>query len=161
MAASLDSTTQLAPTSPEVKSYQHQKLTAQLCSMIISLAALAVMALWGGPKLDQLLRPWLGDNHWLRLIALGFVYAAGLEVLTLPVDFWSGFILEHRYQLSNQSLPGWVWRQIKGYLVGAPIGLVLLAGFYFLLWNTGNLWWLWAAVGWLAVTLLLGQIMPV
>src|SRR5437879_13499981 len=121
MAASLESnqdpTTQLPPTSPEVKRYQRQKLTAQLCSMIISLAALAIMALWGGPKLDQLLRPWLGGSHWIRLIALGFVYAAGLEGLTLPLDFWSGFVLEHRYQLSNQNFPRWVWRRIMAYLL--------------------------------------------
>ena len=31
---------------------------------------------------------------------------------TLPLDFWSGFVLEHRYHLSNQTLLRWVWRQI-------------------------------------------------
>src|SRR5438128_6397424 len=101
----------LEPTSPEVKRYQRQKLIAQLCSMVVSLAVLAVMALWGGPKLDQWLRPWLGENRWLRLSALAFVYAAGMELLTLPLDFWSGFILEHRYHLSNQTLLRWIWRQ--------------------------------------------------
>jgi STE24 endopeptidase len=155
------SATQLEPTSPEVKRYQRQKLTAQLFSMILTLAFLALLALWGGPQLDQVLRPWLGENHWVRLIALAFVYAVSLEVLTLPLDFWSGFILEHRYQLSNQTFLRWVWRQIKGYLVGGPIGLLLLLGFYSLLWYGGDWWWLWAAAGWLAVTLVLGQIMPV
>src|SRR5437867_3997482 len=112
-----DSAVSLEATPPEVKRYQRQKLAAQLVSMILSLAFLGLMAFWGGPRLDGLLRAWLGDNPWLRLVALAFVYAASLELLTLPVDFWSGFVLEHRYQLSNQSLPGWVWRQIKGYLV--------------------------------------------
>ncbi len=129
--------------------------------MILSLAFLALMAFWGGPRLDQLLRLWLSDNRWIRLVALAFIYAVSLELLTLPLDFWSGFILEHRYQLSNQTFLRWVWRQIKGYLVGGPIGLLLLLGFYSLLWYAGELWWLWAAAGWLAVTLLLGQIMPV
>jgi STE24 endopeptidase len=154
-------TTQLEPTSPEVKRYQRQKLTAQLASMILSLAILGFMALWGGPALDRLLRPWLGDNRWIRLIGLAFVYAAGLELLTLPLDFWSGFILEHRYHLSNQTLLGWIWRQIKGYLVGGPIGLVLLLGLYSLLWYGGDWWWLWAAAGWLVVTLILGQLVPI
>ena len=151
----------LEPTSPEVKRYQRQKLTAQLASMILSLAVLAFMAFWGGPKLNLLLRPWLGDNRWIRLIGLAFVYAAGLELLTLPLDYWSGFILEHRYHLSNQTSLQWVWRQLKGYLVGGPIGLVLLLGFYSLLWYGGAWWWLWAAAGWLVVTLVLGQLLPV
>src|SRR5437016_2327056 len=156
-----DAAPQLEATSPEVKRYQRQKLTAQLLSMIISLAFFALMAFWGGPQLDHLLRLWLGENRWVRLIVLAFVYAASLEVLTLPLDFWSGFILEHRYQLSNQRFLRWVWRQIKGYLVGGPIGLLLLLGFYALLWYGGSWWWVWAAAGWLAVTLVLGQIMPV
>ena len=34
----------------------------------------------------------VGDNAWLRLIGIGLVYAALLEVLTLPLDFWSSFV---------------------------------------------------------------------
>jgi STE24 endopeptidase len=156
-----DSVLELESTPPEVRRYQRQKLTAHLCSMLVSLAFIALMAFWGGPRLDQALRLWLGDNRWIRLIVLAFVYAASLELLTLPLDFWSGFVLEHRYQLSNQTFLRWVWRQIKGYLIGGPIGLVLLLGFYTLLWHGGELWWLWASAGWLVVTLVLGQIIPV
>jgi STE24 endopeptidase len=38
---------------------------------------------------------------------------------------------------------------------------MLLAGLYALLWASGSLWWLWATLGWLLVTLVLGQILPV
>jgi STE24 endopeptidase len=146
---------------PEAKRYQRLKLIASLCSLILSLAFLIAMAFLAGPWLDKALRPWVGDNRWLRLTALAFVYAASMELLTLPLDFWSGYILEHRYQLSNQTLLGWIWRQIKGYLIGGPIGLVLLLGLYGLLWFSGPWWWLWAAAGWLVVTLVLGQLLPV
>jgi STE24 endopeptidase len=151
----------LEPASAEIKRYQRQKLTASLCSLILSLAALAVMALLAGPSLDQFLRKWTGENRWIRLMVLGFVYAAGLELLTLPLDFYSGFILEHRYGLSNQSLGAWVWLHVKGYLLGGPLGLVLLLGLYGLIWFGGAWWWLWAAVAWLGVTLVLGQLVPV
>jgi STE24 endopeptidase len=152
---------QLEPTPPEVKKYQRQKLTVSICSLVLSVVFLLVMALYGGPRLDAAIRSLVGDGRWVRLICLGFVYAAALEFLTLPLDFWSGFILEHRYQLSTQSLPAWIWRHVKGYLVGGPIGLVLLLGLYSLIWYGGTWWWLWAAAGWLAVTLVLGQLLPV
>jgi STE24 endopeptidase len=152
---------ELEPTPPEVKRYQRQKLLTSIASLILSLLFLAVTALWAGPGIDRIVRGWTGDDHWLRLIALAFVYASGVELLTLPLTFWSGFILEHRYQLSNQSFRAWVWRHIKGYLIGGPVGLVLLLGLYALLWYGGSLWWLWATAGWLAVTLLLGQLLPV
>ncbi len=154
-------TVELECTPPEVKRYQRQKLTASIASILLSLAFLAVMALLGGPWLDRLIRPWTGSSPWFRLIILAFIYAVTLELLTLPLDFWSGFVLEHRYQLSNQTLAGWVWRHIKGYLVGGPLGLVLLLGLYSLLWYSGPWWWLWTAVGWLVVSLVLGQLLPV
>jgi STE24 endopeptidase len=161
MATETPLATDLEPTSAEVKRYERQKLLATIGSLVLSLSAIALMALLGGPHLDRWVRQWTGDNDWLRLVALGFLYAAGLELLTLPLDFWSGFVLEHRYGLSKLTFPRWVWRQVKGWLVGGPIGLVLLLGLYALLWYSGDWWWVWAAVGWLAVTLVLGQLLPV
>ncbi len=150
----------LEPTSPEVKRYQRQKLTAVLVNTLLGLAFLAVMAFAVGPPLDTWLRGWLGDGPWLRLLAVAVVVGAGLELLTLPLSFWSGYVLEHRYGLSNQTAGKWLWRQVKGYLVGGAIGLPLLFGLYALLRLT-HPWWLWAALGWLAVTLLLGRLLPV
>jgi STE24 endopeptidase len=151
----------LEATPADVKRYQRLKLTASLCALVLSLTFLTVAALMLGPGVDSVVRRVVGENRWLRLAALAFVYAAALEVLSLPLDFWSGYILEHRFGLSNQTLAGWLWRQIKGYLVGGPLGLLLLFGLYSLLWFSGSYWWLWAAAGWLVVTLVLGQLLPV
>jgi STE24 endopeptidase len=151
----------LEPTPPDVKRYQHQKLAASLISLFLGLVVLAVMAFFGGPRLDVALRPWTGDSPWLRLVALGFVYAVGLELLQLPFSYWSGYVLEHRYGLSNQTLAAWAWRKAKGYLLGGVLGLFLLLGLYALLWYSGAWWWVWATAGWLLVTLVLGQLLPV
>ncbi len=152
--------TELDTTPPEVKRYQRQKLLASLVGMVLNLVVLAVLAFLS-PRLDAALRNGVGENPWLRLVVLAFLYACVLELVSLPLDFWSGFVLEHHYQLSKQTLRGRIWRQIKGYLVGGPLGLVLVLGLYALLWFTGPWWWLVAAAGWLAVTLLLGQLLPV
>src|SRR5262245_55238064 len=120
----------LPETPPEVKHYQRQKLFGHLAAAILSLAFLVVMAVAGAPALDPWLRGWLGDGPWLRLLAVAAVLGVGLEVLTLPLSFWTGYVLEHRYHLSNQTLAAWAWRQFKGYLVGGALGLVMLYGFY-------------------------------
>jgi STE24 endopeptidase len=151
----------LETTPAEVKQYQRQKIVAMLASLVLSLVFLTVMALWAGPHVDRYVRAHIAVNSWLRLVVLAFVYAAGLELLTLLLDFWSKFILEHRFKLSNQTFRAWVWRQLKGYLVAGVLGLVLLLGLYFILWQTGWAWWLWATGGWLVVMLLLGRILPV
>jgi STE24 endopeptidase len=156
-----DTLTELGETSPEVKRYERLKLTASIASLVLTLILLALAALWLGPHVDAWLRGIVGDNRWWRLVAIAFVYAAAIELLLFPLAYWSGFVLEHRYGLSNQTLARWVWKQIKGWLVGGPMGLVLLLGLYALLWYSGAWWWLWAALGWLAVSLVLGQLLPV
>ena len=143
----------------ENKRYQRLKHIDTLIGMIVSIAGLLV-AVWLGPRINAFVQDLVGPNRWLRLIALGFVYAAGFELLSLPVDFWSGFILEHQFKLSRETFLQWWWKRIKMYLVGGPLGLALLLGLYSVLWFTGPYWWLAAALGWLAVTLVLGRILP-
>jgi STE24 endopeptidase len=147
--------------STEVKQYQRRKLIISLYALGLTALFITVMALVGGPALDRAARGLVGTNPWLRLGLLALVYAAALELLTLPLDYWSSYLLEHQYQLSNQTAPRWVWRKVKGYLVGGPIGLALLYGLYALIWYSGPWWWLWAVAGWLAVSLVLGRLLPV
>ena len=159
--ATLLAPTELGATSPEVKRYDRLKLTATIVSLALTVLLLALAALWVGPTVDAWLRQGVGESRWLRLVATGFVYAAGLEIVLLPLACWSGFVLEHRFGLSNQTLARWVWKQVKSWLVAGPIGVILLLGLYALLWFTGSWWWLWAAAGWLAASLVMGQLLPV
>ena len=151
----------LEATPPEVKRYQRQKLQAGIAGTMVSFIWLAVFAFVAGPELGRQTAEWFAGNDWIRLLVTALTLGVTLEVLTLPLDFWSGFILEHRYQLSNQRLGGWVWKHVKGMLLGGVLGIALLYGLYAVLWWTGAWWWLWATAGWLAVTLLLGRLLPV
>jgi STE24 endopeptidase len=159
-----DSTTvplELEATPPDVKRYQRQKLHGGIVSTVLSFTWLAVLGLFLGPALGEWYTATFGESDWLRLLVSAAILGVTLEVLSLPLDFWSGYVLEHRHGLSNQSLAGWLWKRSKGYLVGGLLGLVLLYGLYMVLWWTGPWWWLWATAGWLLVTLVLGRLLPV
>jgi STE24 endopeptidase len=147
--------------SPEVKNYQRLKHYALFATLALNALGLVVAALFVGPAVDRAVQSLVGDTRWLRLIVLGAVYAVALEVVTLPVEYWSGFVLEHHFGLSTQSFRAWLWKRVKGWLLAAPLMLGLLCGLYALIWSAGPWWWLWAAAGWLAVTIILGQLLPV
>src|SRR5262245_8490052 len=147
----------LETTPPDVKRYQRLKLTASVASLLISLGFLAIMALSLGPRLSDAVTRLVGQNSWLRLMVLAAIYAVAAELLIFPTDFWSGYVLEHQYDLSNQSLKQWLWRQLKGYMLGAVLGAVLVAGLYCLLWHAGWTWWILGTAGWVWLVLLLGQ----
>ncbi len=152
---------ELEPTPPDVKEYNRLHLWTGLISLALSLLYLAFMALVAGPEVDQTTRLAWDDDRWRRLVRLTFVYGFWYEALHLPLAFWSGYVLEHRYQLSNQSFKQWVGQVIRSWLLIIAIGLPLFVGLYALLWYSGSWWWLWATAAWLAVTLVLGQLAPV
>jgi STE24 endopeptidase len=82
-------------------------------------------------------------------------------VLDLPLSYYSGFILPHRYDQSTQTFKDWITDQVKGLLIGGPIGFILLELLYFALRATGSLWWLWAVGGLLIFNVLLSNLAPV
>lgn len=110
------------------------------------------------------LRDWLTTittNQWL-LVALFVAIFGGIYVLlNLPLSYYSGFVLPHRFGQSNQVFKDWVIDQLKVLAVGAPLGLLLLELLYLALRATGDLWWLWAAGGLLLFTVLLSNLAPI
>jgi STE24 endopeptidase len=153
--------TAVEPAPAESQHYQRLKHRALFVNLALNFAGLVLAALVLGPRFDGALRPLTGNGPWLRLALLGLVYGFGLELLTLPVDFWSGYLLEHRFGLSRQSLGAWLWKKVKGWLLLVPFGLAVLFGLYALLNWAGPWWWVWAAGAWLLVVVVLGQLLPV
>jgi STE24 endopeptidase len=100
-------------------------------------------------------------NDWLLVLGFIVVFGGIAFVLELPLDYYSGFILPHRFDQSNQDLRGWVTDQVKGLLINVPLGLVVLELVYLALRTTGGWWWLWTAAGMLVFTVILGNLAPI
>ena len=101
------------------------------------------------------------SNEWLLVPLFVAVFGGIYFLLNLPLGYYSGFVLPHRFGQSNQTLKDWVTDQIKGIAVGAPFGLILLELLYLALRATGDLWWLWAAGGLLVFNVLLINLAPI
>ena len=100
-------------------------------------------------------------NEWLLVPLFVAVFGGIFFALNLPLGYYSGFVLPHRFGQSNQTLKDWIVDQIKGLAVGAPLGLILLELLYLALRVTGDLWWLWAAGGLLVFNVLLINLAPI
>jgi STE24 endopeptidase len=110
------------------------------------------------------LREWLTTlttNEWIIVPAFVAVFGGISSLINLPLGYYSGFILPHRFGQSNQTLKGWIVDRLKGMAVGAPLSLILLELLYLALRATGDLWWLWAAGGMLVFTVLLSNLAPI
>jgi STE24 endopeptidase len=117
---------------------------------------------WGTALRAWLVETWpLLSNPWLLVPVFAGFFAGLLAVITLPLSYYGGYVLPHRYGQSTQTLKGWIGDQLKGLLVGAPLGLVLVELLYLALRAAGDLWWLWTAAGLLVFNVLLSNLAPV
>jgi STE24 endopeptidase len=159
-----DTTSELPPAQTaqrdpaEVQAYHRAKRFCRLVDIPISLIYW-VLACWWLPLFVVWLAGIIG-SAWLVLPVAALVLLGGRVVLDLPLDYYSGFVLEHRFDLSNQTLSQWFVFNLKSWLVGGVIIGVVLAGLYGLLWHGGPLWSVWAWVGLMVLAIGLAKIFP-
>jgi STE24 endopeptidase len=100
-------------------------------------------------------------SDWLIVIVFVLIFGGISALIEAPLSYYSGFILPHRFDQSNQTLKDWILDQIKGLAVTLPVGLIVLELLYLALRVTGPLWWLWAAGGLLVFQVLIANLAPV
>ncbi len=99
-----------------------------------------------------------------RILALSvYLLLAGLinEIVSLPLGFYSSYLLEHRYELSTETIGHWLREQVKGLAVGAVFALVGLNLLYAALGRWPRDWWIPAGAGFAVITILLANVAPV
>ena len=85
----------------------------------------------------------------------------GYTLLDLPLSYYSGFVLPHRFGLSTQSLSGWVLDGIKAGLIGGALGLLMLQILYVALTAWPDTWWLPVGIVYLLFGAVLSALAPI
>jgi STE24 endopeptidase len=96
-----------------------------------------------------------------ELILIAFLIFLPWTILFLPLDFYSGYILPHRFGLSTQDIRGWLTDLLKSFGVSILLGVPLLVGLYALIRVFPETWWLWAVIGYTLVGTVLTILAPV
>ena len=101
------------------------------------------------------------ENEWLLVAGFSIIFGGILVVLNLPLSFYEGFVLPHRFGQSTQNLRGWIVDQVKAGVISAILGLLLLEIIYAVLRAYPAAWWLWAAGILLLFNVILANLAPV
>lgn len=146
----------------ESKEYGRRELQCTLIDMAVDIVYLGFVAFFAAIIIDRWLLTFpLLQDRWIRLTTLYLLTMAAHYAISFPLSFYSGFLLEHRYQLSRQSFGRWLWRYLLQNLLVLLLGLAMTLGLFAIIWWTGPYWWLLAALATFVVTVLLGQFLPV
>jgi STE24 endopeptidase len=113
------------------------------------LASLAVAGVMLFTPYSTALRSWAQRRiKWqpLRDATYGAAYAAAGWVLTLPLDYYSGFVHEQAYGMSTQTAGAWMLENLTSGAVGVVVGALAVAALFAVLRRAGALWWLWGTL---------------
>jgi STE24 endopeptidase len=92
-------------------------------------------------------------------------YTATLSLISwlvsLPLSFFGGHIVEKRYGLSNQPAVGWAIDTLKAKAISTPVELGIIEGIYATIRRWPRTWWLVCAGAVIPLTTLFAQLFPV
>jgi STE24 endopeptidase len=143
------------------KKYSNTKLTVSISETIVTFILILLFIILGYSSwLDNFLKTQVSNNY-LRLLLFTFSLGIAGSVLFSPVSYYTGFYLEHKYNLSNQTFFKWVWEETKESLVGAAIGIPLLLLFFWVIDSFGLWWWLPFSVLMFIISVVLAQVVPI
>lgn len=102
-----------------------------------------------------------GDAWWAVNAVYTLISVFGFAAFMSPFGFYSGYVLEHHYGLSNETVGDWVFDFVKSLIIDLLIAVVLFSVIYALLRWIPGLWWLSAAAFYILFGIILSTITPV
>ena len=101
-------------------------------------------------------------RKWLFVVAIyAILFGVITFVLDLPLAYYSEFVRQHAYGLSNQTFAKWLGDTLKSLMVSLIMLVIVIPGIYFFLKKSPRRWWLWtglAAIPFIVLVLLIAPI---
>jgi STE24 endopeptidase len=145
---------------------RHRLLALDL--ILTALALVVVLALGLNVWLKQIVlaitrdpSPSSGQALWLSTFLYFAVAFIAYGALFFPLSYYSGFVLEHRYGLSTQTLRAWLMDVAKGGALSIVLGGLVIEVIYAVLRAMPETWWLWASAFMILFSVVLANLAPV
>ena len=143
------------------KQYSNTKYVLSIIDVFYAIALLLV-ALGSGFSLfleDFVKR--INLPGYLSVAVFLLLISAIYCLLTLPLNFYRGYILERKFNLSKQKAGDWWIDQLKSQVLAYIISLILILAFYWILGSFSHWWWLAISVFWVFFSVCLVKLTPV
>lgn len=145
----------------KAKEYSIIKHRIAIINIFLMPLVLWIFLMLGIPTYFKAGALFVSKNNYAGLVIFYALMSALYYIATLPLEFYSGFMLEHRFSLSNQSLKDWIAREFKKNIAAFIISAPLVMALYVFLRMSPLAWWMWTAILWFFVSIILAKFAPV
>ncbi len=140
--------------------YTSAKTRFSMLSILFDALLLLGFTVAGGiEKISELSQGWFSQplTQGMATIVIALLLSSLLEA---PFNLYSTFAIEGRFGFNHMTFRLYLMDALKGLLVGAALGLPLLAGVLWLMGRMGEYWWLYVWGVWVIFNLLILFIYP-
>ena len=143
----------------DAKQYNRIKIRLKLLEIVITIVYLGLFQFFLSFPLKEFAFSYTPNIYGAFTIYLvGFMFLC--YIISFPLSFYSGFILEHRFGLSNQRFFDWALDDTKKGLLSLGLYLMFIQVLYIFLRNFPTNWWVWIAGFWFVATIFLAKVSP-
>jgi STE24 endopeptidase len=140
--------------------YTSAKTRFSMLGMLFDAALLLLFTVAGGIQLiANLSQGWFSQPLMQGMATIVIVLILS-SLLEAPFNLYRTFAIEARFGFNNMTFKLYLADALKGLLVGAVLGLPLLAGVLWLMGRMGEYWWLYVWGVWVVFNLLILFIYP-
>lgn len=140
--------------------YTAAKVRLGMIELVFDAVILVGLTLLGGLQQIDLWVSTLTSHDLLRQVLLIVAVMTLLGALGMPFSLYRQFKLEAKFGFNRMTPKLFVTDTIKGILIGAALGLPLIAAVLWLMAEAGEFWWVWAWGLWSVFNLLVLFIFP-
>jgi Zn-dependent protease with chaperone function len=149
---------------PEIRrkatEYSHTRYLLYFVGFALSFAIYFLA--WRG-KLGVLFCNWArraSRRHFVQTLIFVPLFLAAVGLLEFPLDYYSGFVVEHRFNLSTQGFASWLADWGKGFAINAAFMVFLIWILYLIIRHSPRRWWFYFWLFTIPVTLAVILLQP-
>ena len=125
----------------KARKYQNVKLLVSMLEYAFLFAAGFLVLQFGiSSSLKEFAFSYSSDV-WLATTLYFLIGFLCFWAFSLPFDYYEGYVIEHKFDLSTQTFRSWIADHLKGLILGMLFSIVIVQGIYHALRTIPAYWW--------------------
>lgn len=145
---------------PEMRRHSRILYTLYFVGTVYGIGVLLLLLSTGWSRRIRDLAARVTTRKFLMAMLYFVLFSIASALLSLPLDLYSGFVVPHQFNLSNQSFGEWLLERLKELAVGLVIGSPIIALALLGIRKMPRRWWLALWSGAIPIAILLVVIAP-
>ncbi len=126
----------------KAKEYNRKKILIDIIDTLLLMIFLSLFMLcgWSIAVKDFLLS--FIASTWLLNIVYTMAFFLIIKFISFPLTFYSGYVLEHKYQLATENFFNWIKDELKGLALVLVFGPIMIMIIYGMIRFFPSSWWI-------------------